>query len=83
MPGEDAPDLAWVRVGAAVEVRDSQGLERDTLRVEHAEDVVVGLNEECGGVGEGLIFGKPAWVAVAVGGDDGQVTHCFVQLDGD
>ena len=83
MPGEYAPDFARVCVGAAVEVGDSQGFERDALRVEHAEDVVVGLNEECGGVGEGLIFGKPTWVAVAVGGDDGQVTHRFVQLRGD
>ncbi len=78
--GEDAPDLARVGGLLAVELRDAEGFERDALRVEHAEDVVVGLDEEGGGVGEGLVFGEPARVGVAVRGDDGQVADGVVEL---
>ena len=73
VPGEYAPDLAGVGAFFAVDLGDAEGLEGDALRVEHAEDVVVGLDEERGGIGEGLVEGEPARVGVAVGREDGQV----------
>ncbi len=57
--GEDAPDFAGIGAFFAVELGDAEGFEGDALRVEHAEDVVVGLDEELGGVGEGLVLGEP------------------------
>ncbi len=71
--GEDAPDLAGVGLLLAVCLGDAEGFEGDALGVEHAEDVVVGLDEQGGGIGEGLVEGEPARVGVAVGGDEGQV----------
>ena len=41
--------------------------------MQHPEDVVVGDDEELGGVGKGLILGEPARVRVAVGADDRQL----------
>ena len=59
--GEDAPDFARGRrcrwPSTLGMPRDFEG---DALRVEHAEDVVVGLDEEGGGIGEGLVVGEPA-----------------------
>ncbi len=45
---EDAPDFAGIGFLVAIELGNAEGLERDALRVEHAEDVVVGLDEEGG-----------------------------------
>src|SRR5216683_7600057 len=67
---EDAPDLAGIGLLAAVDLRNAQGFERNTLRIEHAEDVVVGLNQEGGRIGKGFVESKPAWVGVTVRGDE-------------
>src|SRR6185503_17102910 len=51
VPGERAPYLARVALdGAAVAPRNAEILEPDPLAVEHAEDVVVGRDEERGGI---------------------------------
>ena len=82
--GEEAPGCAGIDVaGAAAGVGDAEGIERDALRVEHAEDVVVGGEEESGGVGEGVVRGEPGGVGVAVLGEDGEVADGGVELGGE
>ena len=83
VPGEDAPDLAGVGAFFAVDLGDAEGFEGDSLRVEHAEDVVVGLDEELGGIGKWLVEREPGGVGVAVRRDDGQVAYGFVESCGD
>ena len=52
--GEAAPDRRGVGLDrSAVRARDAEVGQRHALRAEHAEDVVVGDDEELGGVGEG------------------------------
>ncbi len=55
----------------------------DALGVEHAEDVVVGLDEERGRIRKGFVLGEPARVGMAVRGDDGQVFDGLVELRSD
>ncbi len=71
--GETAPDLARIALHRpAVDARDAERLQRDALGMEHPEDVVVGDDEELGGIGEGLVLGEPARIGVAVRADDRQ-----------
>ena len=78
---------ARLRGGRRSLCRRAAGMPRDSretaLRVEHAEDVVVGLDEERGGIGKGLVEGEPAGVGVAVRRDDGQVAYGLVESCGD
>src|SRR5580658_977119 len=50
---------------------DTQVFQGDALTVEHAEDVVIGNDEEAGGVREGFVFCEPARVGVPVRTDNG------------
>ncbi len=69
--GEDTPDLAAVGFRpAAVGARHAEAFKADALGEQHAEDVVVGSNEQLGGIGKRLVFRKPARVRVAVRADD-------------
>jgi hypothetical protein len=50
MIGENLPDFAVVLLNRpSVPPRDSEILERDTLRVEHAKNVMIGNDEEVRG----------------------------------
>ena len=80
MLGEDAPDLARV---LDLRLADFQIVHGDALAVEHAEDVVVGLDEQRGGIRERLVVGKPGRLGVPVRADDGQVFYLCVQGAGD
>ena len=80
---EDAPDLAGIGLFGAIELRNAEGFERDALGVEHAEDVVVGLDQEGGWIGEGLVEGKPAGSVCPCGEMMGQIFDCLVQSCGD
>ena len=67
--GEEAPDGTWIgmRGGRLVGPgRNAHRLHRNALAVEHAKEVVVGLEEELGRVGEWFVLGKPARLGVAV-----------------
>ena len=59
-----------------------QILKRDSLAVEHAENVVVGLHKEFCRIGEGLIPRKPCRVRVPVRTDDGQGSHMLIERPG-
>ncbi len=63
----------------AAQLRDPQRLQRHALRVQHAEDVMVRLQQQRRRVGEGLVLRKPARIRVPMRTDDGQVLHRFVQ----
>ena len=74
MGGKEAPDRARVGLDRpAIDTRYPQVLQRDALRTQHPEDIMVGRHEKLGRVGKRLILGKPARVGVAVGADNGQV----------
>ena len=75
--GEDAPDASRIfRLGNA----DFQIFERDALTVQHAVDVMVRLDEECGRVGKRLVVRKPRGLRVPVRADDGKITNACIQL---
>jgi hypothetical protein len=58
-------------------------LERDTLAVKHAVDVVVGNDEQASRVRKGLIFGEPTGISVAVRADERQVAYAAIKPPGD
>jgi hypothetical protein len=83
MRREAPPDGAGVLLDRpAVGARHAQLLERDALRMEHPEDVVVGGHEEARGVGESRVLGIPARIGMAVGADDGKAAHRAVERAG-
>ena len=63
----------------AILAGDAKLLELDALRIEHAEDVVVRLDEQRRRVGEGLVLGEPARIGVAVRRDDRQVADAGIE----
>jgi len=77
--GEDAPDLARV---LQFRLADFEVIERDSLAVEHAKDVVIGLHKELCRIGEGLILSKPGRLRMPVRADDGQGANVLVQSPG-
>ena len=77
---EDAPDFAGVGVGRACGWGYAERFERDALGVEHAEDVVVRLDEQSGGVGESFVAREPAGIGMAVRREDGEVAYGLIQL---
>lgn len=77
MLGEDAPDSARVFDDG---LTDAEIVHGDALAIEHAEDVVIGLDEEGGGIGEGLIFCEPRSLGVPVRADERQL--CNVRVKG-
>ncbi len=81
---EPPPDRARVLLHRpAIGARHPKILERDALRVQHPEDVVVGRHEEPRGVRKGRILGEPARVGVAVRADDRKPLHRAVEQAGD
>ena len=78
--GEAAPDRSSVGLGlATVGTGNAEVGERHALRAEHAEDIVVGDDEELRRVGEGQVLGVPARVGMAVRADDRQVAYLGVE----
>ena len=76
MAREDAPDLA--RLFDLV-LANLQLLQGDALAVEHAEDIVVGLDEKFDRIGEGLVAREPGCLGVAMRADDGQRTDALIE----
>ena len=79
MTGEDAPDLPRI-----LRLRPSnlQFLERDSLAVEHSENVVVGLHEKFCRIGEGLVFRKPCRIGMPMRTDNWQASHLLIERPG-
>ena len=71
---KDPPYLARVDfLGFAITPPDAQPLQRNALRVEHAEHIVVGCDEQRGRVTEILVGRKPLRIGMAVRRYDGQI----------
>ena len=80
MLGEQPPDRPSIGLRrGGVPRRDAQRLQRDALRVEHAKDVVIGLNEERRRVLEGGVAGVPLRVGVPMRRNQGQVRHRLIE----
>ena len=78
--GEQLPDVTVVDLGPA----EPAALERDALRVEHPQDVVVGRDEELpGGVEPRSRVGEEPQVDVPVRADDREVGDAAVQVEAD
>ncbi len=82
MIGKGLPDLAMVCLDQpAIAPRDAQRFQGNALGVEHAEDVMVGDDEQIGGRAEGCVFiGQQRGIDVAVRRDDGQACDALVEL---
>ena len=65
---------------ARIGVGPDQGLERHPLRIEHAQQVVVGLEQQRGRIAERRIQREPCRIGMAVGADDRQVGHLDIEL---
>ncbi len=64
-------------------VRDAEAFEGNALRIEHAEHVVIGLDEQLGRVAKaGLRVGEQARRDVTVRADQRQGRHALVQVHG-
>jgi hypothetical protein len=73
--GENPPGGAWVRLAADAEV-----LQSDALRIEHPEQVVVGLQQQLGRIAERLVESEPRRIGVPVRTDDRQSGDFRVEL---
>jgi len=73
--GEDAPRFPRIGRGA-----DAKRLQRHALRMEHAEQVMVGLEQQLGRVAEGLVEREPGGIGVPMGADDRQRRHGAIEL---
>jgi len=79
MVGEGLPDLAMVLLPGSL--GNTQGLQRDSVRIDHSKYIVVGDDEQLGRSAKGGVFiGKEARVHMTVRADDGQIGYCIVQL---
>ncbi len=83
--GKELPDFAVIVLHrAAVNAGHAQRFQRDTLRVEHPEHVVVGDDEQlCGRPEGGVLVGKEFGIDVPVRADDRQIGHRFIQFPRD
>ena len=84
MRGKTPPD--GTRIGLdrrPVAGRHTQILHAQPLSIEHAEDIVVRHDEQLGRIKEGLVFGIPARVGMAVGRDDRQAGDAVIEPAGD
>src|SRR5580698_6422517 len=67
---EDAPDLTRIGLLLSVRLRNTKRLHADSLRVQHAEDVVIRLDEECRRVRKRLVVCEPLWICMPMRADD-------------
>lgn len=77
---EKGEDIARVTIRATRS--DAEIFQRDTLGIEHPQDVVIGLNEQRGRVGKRRVRRKPSRIAMPVRRDDGQVRDGLVKCCG-
>jgi hypothetical protein len=70
--GERAPGLARVGIGCAVTRRHTEAIERDALAVEHAEQIMVGRQQQAGRVAPARVGREPARIGMAVRRNDRQ-----------
>ena len=81
---EQPPDRAAVGLGrATIGARHAQPLQRDALRAEHPEHVVVGGDEQLRRIGEGGILGIPARIGMTMRRQDRQVPDAGIEIAGD
>src|SRR3546814_14418593 len=74
MVGEPAPNRAWGTFDrAAVGAWYTQLLQRNALAVEHAEDVMIGDDQQACRIAEGGVVGEPGGLGMAVRRDDRQM----------
>jgi len=74
--GEEAPDLARI---LDYRLPDAQIVQGDALAVEHPKDVVVGLDEESGGIWKWPVVGEPGGLGVAMWANNRQIFDMGVQ----
>jgi hypothetical protein len=77
---EDAPCLPRILHGRRP---DPEALKRNALTIKHAKDVVVRNDKQLCRIREGLIFGKPASIRVAVRAEDRRATYAGIEALGD
>jgi hypothetical protein len=82
--GKQPPDLAAVGFGGtAIGPRHAETFEADALRKQHAEDVVVGRDEQLRRIGKRLVLGIPARICVTMRADDRLIGNALIQFTGD
>src|SRR6185437_3891124 len=72
---EDPPDLARIGLLPSVRLRNSERLHADSLRIQHAEDVVIRLDEERRRIRKRLVVCKPLRIRMSMRADDRQVRY--------
>jgi hypothetical protein len=76
---EQTPDRTGITFdGSSVDPGNPKLLERDTLAVEHPEQVVIRDQKQRRRIGKGDIVGIPPGIGVTVGADDRQVSDLAV-----
>src|SRR3954453_3110586 len=82
--GEEAPDRSRIAFrGPTVDAWDSEQLEPNALAVEHAEEIMVGDEQQLGGIRKTLIQREPCGISVAVRTEDRQRPNVLIKLAGD
>ncbi len=80
---EQAPGRARIAARRLAAPGHPQALQGNALRIEHAEQVVVGGQQQVRRVVEGFVVREPGRVGVAVRADDRQGPHLAVEPPGD
>jgi hypothetical protein len=78
--GKGLPDLPVLdRARSSIAPRNAQHFQGNALRVEHAEDIVIGNDERVGGWAKGdVLVGQQPGIDVTVWTDNGQVCDASV-----
>src|SRR3546814_21024316 len=71
---EESP--AFARVGSAVP--DTQRIERNALRIEHPEYIMIGMEQQLRRIADGRVAREPAGIGMPVRADDRQARHLFI-----
>src|ERR687888_2221647 len=80
MLGEQLPDLAGIALHRRAVARwDTECLHRYAARVQHAEDVMIGRDDERRRLGERFVLREKPGIDVSVGADEGQIANLLVQ----
>jgi len=78
--GESAPDIAAAGNQLAVETRHAELIEFGAGAVQHAEEIVVGNDEQRRGVFEGLVVCEPGRFGMPVRADDRKGAYGLVEI---
>ena len=74
--GEDAP--RGTRIGPASP--DAQILQRNPLRIQHAEHVMVGMQQQFGRIAKRLVISEPRRIGMPMRTDDRQIGDIGIEL---